>query len=216
MKREKEISIIGGADGPTSIFLAGSFSNAKKPVKERIRNRVYLWKKKRVEKKIHANPHTLKQTVEAAQRKYHAVELPKTTRTYKEQCQSAKEGMIFQNKPELLGELAEIKPPDVWNEHTAKEMLRLADLRSRKAASVSDSEMPMDFHVYIIKIKGGRMELQIDFHWELFGMSYSGDAKAMKKLKKLGRRLYCFYGVSAADMENKSERYRSLVAALSG
>ena len=57
-KSKNAISIIGGADGPTSIFIAGH--SKKQPLKIRIKNSIYRYKRKKVEKTIVANPHLLK------------------------------------------------------------------------------------------------------------------------------------------------------------
>lgn len=54
-KNAISISIIGGADGPTSIFTAGHSKN--QPLKIRIKNSIYRYKRKKVEKTIVANPH---------------------------------------------------------------------------------------------------------------------------------------------------------------
>ena len=56
-KRKSSVSIIGGADGPTSIFIAGK--SDKRPLKVRIKNAIYKCKRKRVEKRIVAGSHTL-------------------------------------------------------------------------------------------------------------------------------------------------------------
>ena len=49
-KSKNAISIIGGADGPTSIFIAGH--SKKQPLKIRIKNSIYRYKRKKVEKTI--------------------------------------------------------------------------------------------------------------------------------------------------------------------
>ena len=56
-KSKNGVSIIGGADGPTSIFIAGH--SEKQPLKVRIKNSIYRYKRKKVEKTIVANPHSL-------------------------------------------------------------------------------------------------------------------------------------------------------------
>ena len=63
-KRKSSVSIIGGADGPTSIFIAGK--SDKRPLKVRIKNVIYKCKRKRVEKRIVAGSHTLNEVVEYA------------------------------------------------------------------------------------------------------------------------------------------------------
>ena len=48
-KSKSGVSIIGGADGPTSIFIAGKIQ--KKSLKVKIRRAIYKHKHKRAEKK---------------------------------------------------------------------------------------------------------------------------------------------------------------------
>jgi len=73
-KNAISISIIGGADGPTSIFTAGH--SKKQPLKIRIKNSIYRYKRKKVEKTIVANPHSLSETVQYAKDKFRFANLP--------------------------------------------------------------------------------------------------------------------------------------------
>ena len=63
-KSKNGVSIIGGADGPTSIFIAGP--SEKQPLKVRIKNSIYRYKRKKVEKTIVANPHSLSETMNSS------------------------------------------------------------------------------------------------------------------------------------------------------
>jgi hypothetical protein len=67
-KSKSEVSIIGGADGPTSIFIAGR--TRKKPLKVRIRNIIYRYRRKIVEKKVVADSHTLDELVQYAMNRF--------------------------------------------------------------------------------------------------------------------------------------------------
>ena len=153
-KSKNAISIIGGANGPTSIFIAGH--SKEQPLKIRIKNSIYRYKRKKVEKTIVANPHSLSETV--------------------------------QYEPELLGEMI---------------------------AEMPDSIIPMDFHLYKIRIDDDFLEMEIDYTWNIFGMSYSGNKAVMKKFKKISRDLYSYYGVTEEDIKNRTKRYSSLVTNLS-
>lgn len=72
MKKELQnaeaIAIIGGADGPTSIFTAGG----KRNLKVRIKNYLYKNKRKKNEKEIVANAHTLEEMLQYAENTYSA------------------------------------------------------------------------------------------------------------------------------------------------
>ena len=185
-KSKNAISIIGGADGPTSIFIAGH--SKKQPLKIRIKNSIYRYKRKKVEKTIVANSHSLSETVQYAKDKYELTETAPTDREYIEQIKCLKESLILQYEPELLGEMI---------------------------AEMPDSIIPMDFHLYKIRIDDDFLEMEIDYTWNIFGMSYSGNKAVMKKFKKISRDLYSYYGVTEEDIKNKTKRYSSLVTNLS-
>lgn len=152
------IGIIGGADGPTSVYVAGK--KKRIPLKNRIKNKIYRWKRKRAEKKITAGARTLEEVVSYAVEKYNAVE-------------------------------AEI---------------------SRK---MYESQNTMNFHIYEINMRDGRVEIEVDYDKNVFGISYSGSKKSIKRMKKIAKDLYLYYGVSEEDIREKSERYHSLLAILS-
>ena len=102
-KSKNGVSIIGGADGPTSIFIAGP--SEKQPLKVRIKNSIYRYKRIKVEKTIVANPHSLSETVQYAKEKYGLTETAPGNREYIEQIKCLKESLILQHEPELLGEM---------------------------------------------------------------------------------------------------------------
>jgi len=212
-KTSKSVSIIGGADGPTSIFIAGR--NGKRPLKQRIQNYFYQRKRRRIAKRILEGAHTLKEVVAYADKKYGVTEVDFTHYKYVEQRKCLKESLIIKHKPELLGDMKDITRPSVYDEDSVKKMFQQIQDRSERIAKIPDSEMPMDFHIYEIKNEHGLLEMEVDYLWDVFGLSYSGSKKEMKQLKKMAQDLYMYYGVTKEDIEIKSERYSSLVTMLS-
>ena len=212
-KSKSEVSIIGGADGPTSIFIAGR--TRKKPLKVRIRNIIYRYRRKIVEKKVVADSHTLDELVQYAMNTYNLIETNSTERKYIEQQKNLKESLILQHKPEVLGEMKDIPLPDYFNEASVIEYFGKIKTRSEMIAEMPDSIIPMDFHLYKIRIDDDFLEMEIDYTWNIFGMSYSGNKAVMKKFKKISRDLYSYYGVTEEDIKNKTKRYSSLVTNLS-
>ncbi len=206
------ISIIGGADGPTSIFIAGR--TGKRPLKVRIKNWIYCQKRRRIAVKIRPNPHTLKQVTAFMKMEYGAAEVSKESRQYQERKASLREGLIIQNRPELLEGLEEMKRPEVFTKEAMEEMSLRIKRRSEAIARIPDEQFTMDFHVYEIIIEGGRMEIEVDYLWDILGISYSGNKRAMRELKKMGRRLYVYYGVTKEDIRDESKRYSALLTAL--
>ena len=143
-RHAESVAVIGGADGPTSVFVTGK--KTKKTLKHRIKLFIRKCKRNRAEKKITAGTHTADEVVAYAVKKYSAVE--------------------------------------------------------------SDSGC-------IIKTDENCFEIDIDREKELFGVSFSGNKKAMKDFRKIAVDLYLYYGVSEKDIIEKSERYLSLLTVLS-
>ena len=50
------------------------------------------------------------------------------------------------------------------------------------------------------------MEIEVDYTWNIFGISYSGNKSVIKRFKKIARDLYCYYGVSEEDIKNRTKK----------
>ena len=212
-KSKSGVSIIGGADGPTSIFIAGRAQ--KRPLKVRIRSILYRFKRKRAEKKVVAGEHTLDELVQYAKNSYNLIETNSSERKYIEQQNNLKESLILQHKPEVLGEMKDIPKPNIYNEKSIREYLYKIEARREMIAEMPDNVIPMNFHLYEIRIGDDSLEMNIDYIWNILAISYSGNKKVMKQFQKISKDLYIFYGVSENDIKKKTERYLSLVTALS-
>ena len=212
-KSKSGVSIIGGADGPTSIFIAGRAQ--KRPLKVRIRSILYRFKRKIAEKKVVAGEHTLDELVQYAKNSYNLIETNSSERKYIEQQNNLKESLILQHKPEILGEMKDIPKPNIYNEKSIREYLYKIEARREMIAEMPDNVIPMNFHLYEIRIGDDSLEMDIDYIWNIFAISYSGNKKVMKQFQKISKDLYIFYGVSEDDIKKKTERYLSLVTALS-
>lgn len=212
-KSKSGVSIIGGADGSTSIFIAGRAQ--KRPLKVRIRSILYRFKRKIAEKKVVAGEHTLDELVQYAKNSYNLIETNSSERKYIEQQNNLKESLILQHKPEILGEMKDIPKPNIYNEKSIREYLCKIEARREMIAEMPDNVTPMKFHLYEIRIGDDSLEMDIDYIWNIFAISYSGNKKVMKQFQKISKDLYIFYGVSEDDIKKKTERYLSLVTALS-
>ncbi len=212
-KSASAVSIIGGADGPTSVFLAGR--TGKRPLKVRIKKYFYKCKRKQISKRIVPGAHSLEEVISYAKNKYSAVEIDTTQHNYIEQRKSLKESLIITHKPELLGNMKDIPKPTDYTEESVREFFNQLQTRSEMISKIPDEKMLMDFHVYQITLNDGRMEIEIDYKWDIFGISYSGSKKVMKELKKIACDLYLYYGVTEEDIENNTKRYSALLTTLS-
>ena len=87
--------------------------------------------------------------------------------------------------------------------------------RRNRAAEIADDIFPIDFHIYEIKwSENDRMRIGVETVWQVLDGSFSGDKKTRKQLEKLFKRLYLYYGVTAEDIKNETERYKSLLGVL--
>lgn len=212
-KSAGNVSIIGGADGPTSIFIAGKGGKVK--LTTRIRNHFYKIKRDRMKRRITANPHTLEEVVELLKRNYAAVEVSRQSHAYLEQRRALKASLVMRHRPDLLGEVVDLKAPETEDVEAIKAFLKQIEERCRIAEEIADDIFPLDFHIYEIRCPGnGFMRIDMEMVWQVFGGSFSGDKKIMKQLRKLYREICLYYGVTAADIENETERYRQLLAVL--
>ena len=212
-KVASSVSIIGGGDGPTSIFIAGKGGKVK--LTTRIRNYFRIVKRNRIKKKITANPHTLEEVVEWLKREHGAVEVSQQSHSYLEQRNSLKASLIMRHRPDLLGDLMNLEPPDGEDMEALKTFMEQIQERCDRAAEIADDIFPIDFHIYEIKwAENDRMRIGVETIWQVFDVSFSGDKKTRKQLEKLLKRLYLYYGVTVEDIKNETERYKSLLGVL--
>ena len=87
------ISVIGGTDGPTSIFIAGKDSKVR--LATRIQSYFGKIKRNRMKRRITANPHTLEEVVEWLKREYGAVEVSQQSHNYLEQRKGLKTSLVM-------------------------------------------------------------------------------------------------------------------------
>ena len=207
------VSIIGGVDGPTSIFIAGKGGKVK--LTTRIQNYFRKLKRDRVKKRITTNPHTLEEVVELLKREYGAVEVSQQSHNYLEQRKCLKASLVMRHRPDLLGDLINLEPPEGEDVEALKAFCEKIQERRNRAAEIEDDIFPIDFHIYEIKwSENDRMQIGVETVWQVLDGSFSGDKKTMKQLRKLYKKIYWYYGVTAEDIKNETERYKSLLGVL--
>ena len=207
------VSIIGGADGPTSIFIAGKGGKVK--LTTRIQNYLRRLKRNRIKKRITANPHTLEEVVEWLKREHGAVEVSQQSHNYLEQRKCLKASLVMRHRPNLLGELMDLEPPEGEDVEALKAFWEQIQEREKMAAEIADDIFPVDFHIYAIKCpENFMMQIGVETVWQVIDGSFSGDKKTMKQLRKLFKKIYLYYGVTAEDIKNETERYKSLLGVL--
>ncbi len=181
----------------------------------RIQNYFRRIKRNKVKKRITANPHTLEEVVQWLKREYGAVEVSQQSYNYLEQRKCLKASLVMRHRPDLLGELMDLEPPEGEDVEALKAFWGQIQEREKMAAEIADDIFPIDFHIYEVKwSENNRMWIGVETVWQVIDGSFSGDKKTMKQLKKLFREIYLYYGVTSEDIKNETERYKSLLAAL--
>lgn len=212
-KRRKNVVILSGADGPTSIFLAGK--RKRLSLIEWFKDWRNQRKQKKIKKTITVNPHSMEEVVRYAKAKYHAVELTSDARNFMEERRSHKEGLVFLKRPDLLEGLQKVQKPKEYNDKTIARMEQQIEIRSKQIAALPEDELPMDFHLYEIRKGNEEIEMAVDFYWNILNISHQGNRKTWKQGEEIVKDLYRYYSVTRKDVEENSERYKNLVRILS-
>lgn len=213
------VSVIGGANGSTSVFIVGRREkNIFKRFRLYLQNRKYRKKREKVVKSIVPGEHTMEETIEYMKKKYEASQVGVSYPHYEERKMNLQYSRIRRTRPELFRMERKIQEPeDFDDERAVREWQRQIDEQVKDwrkiAQRISDKEFPSDYHMFIIdKGEQGKMEIELDTYAQGIFVSYSGDKKVMEAILK---DIYRFYGVSQADIEHKTNRYKALIAVLS-
>ena len=181
-------------------------------------NRKNRKKHEKAVKLIVSEEHTMEETIEYMKKRYKAFQAGVSYPHYEECRMNFQYSRIRRMRPELFCMEKIIQEPESFDDIGAvREWQRQIDEQDREwrkiAQSISNEEFPSDYHMFIIdKGEQGKMEIELDTYGQGISVSYSGDKKVMDAIVK---DIYRFYGVSQADIEHKTDRYKALVAVLS-
>ena len=215
-KHAAGIGIIGGSDGPTSIFMAG-----KRRFSLRLMRRRRLIA--RIRRRVKPEPHTVEELIAYIEKKYGARRLAEDSISFKEQYRCARAALVMQERPELL-KLPVPEFPSVERKNPDRKALEdyfaRVEARQKEAEAIPDSEVPMDFAIYRIVLKekgkaGGSLEVTTEKLRQTAGVSFSyRNKKQGERAKAISRDIYRYFGFSAQDAQEGSVRFLSFVTAL--
>lgn len=218
-KRARAASIIGGADGPTAIFMIGhKEKNIFRRIRFSLQNRKYKRKRASAAKSIIAAPHTIEEVIHYIVSRYGAVETDSQYPYYQERKRGMRYSLIQRCQPELLGPQKTILPPKDFQDEEAlnlwqEQIEEWHQECQRRVNAISQEVFPTDYHLFLIsKEDKGTMEIEIDTLCPNVSISYSGDQRLMESISK---DIYLYFGVSQEDIDKKSPRYQTLLIALS-
>lgn len=218
---KRAVTKIGGADGPTAIFLCGK----EQSFFERLKSRLRWWKHERQRRMVARLlaetpliPHTIAETLSYIKERYPIEEQnADCCQMYEERRNNLRFSLIQKRQPDLLGEIIPVRPPkDLSDEQEVlrwqQEVRQQSEEMERRAAAVPKEDFPMDYHFYVIdQGENGQLEIEADFIHQELCCSYGGNKE---KLWPILKDIYLYYGISREDTKQKTERYRMLESIL--
>lgn len=206
---------IGGTDGPTSVFILKK--NAKLTLKQRYQKLKYNYKKKRVEKKLTSSSHTFDEVMNYIVNVHGFREADSNAEEVLEEYREMRASYLIRYAPELLGEYAENPTLKSTDEEAVRKFLEQSRQRIQKAMEIPITKFDIDFYKYTKNLGDteDEMHIIIEKKYGHIGGGVSGSKKLLKKFDRIYKDIFRYYGVSKEDIENKSERYKDVVRALS-
>lgn len=212
-KKINAVEIIGGADGPTSVFYAGRHKNILQRMRDSVRRTRYRRKRARVIKKLVANPHSLEEVRTYIVEKYQAKEIGSGDYRYEEPYGNLKSAMVQKHQPELLGKpLEDYRPEDFSDREAVTVFLEKCREYEEIARNISVELFPFDYHLYSISLDDcGEVHVEMDLAHDYLGVGFTGKKKYLEPILK---DIYAYYGVTQRDIEENTERANFLITVL--
>lgn len=214
MKRGNKTYRINGEDGPTSVFILGNTKN--RTLKQRLQKIKYNRKKKRIEKMITGESHhSMKDVLAFAVNECGLAELDRDSVEVREEYEQLRAAFLLQYKPELLGKYAKPLPLESEEPEAVMEYLEKCKEQLQHAMAVPKELFDIDMHKYIKEYSdiNESLDVVIETKYGYIGGGAGGD-KAVKDLNEIMIRLHKYYGVTQEDIDNRTERYKSLIRTL--
>ncbi len=213
-KAADSVSIIGGNDGPTSVFIAGR-SHSKRNLRQNIRRFLYEVRKLWIVRSLKADPHSLEQVAGYIVSELGFTETDRTQPEYATEYFQMRASFIMLYKPELLGDLAEVSAPENHDAESIKLFMERMEQRQKAAENVPPDIFDIDLHIYEKNDGKNYSKIIIEKNYGYIGGSASGVKKGFtKEFDKTFRKVYQYYGVTQKDIDNNTERYTELVKTL--
>lgn len=211
-KSAGSVSIIGGSDGLTSVFLVG---RNKRTIKQRMQKQLFTLRKKWSARWIKPGAHSMDEVISYAKSKYGFRELSKEEEEYIIQYEELRTSFVIMKQPELLGEYASHPVLLSHDEAGIREFQRQLEERKQKVREISEEEFPIDFHVLKKKDETGKMHLYLEGRFGSISGGWSSRGKGKgRKFKRIYRDIYRYFCVTEEDIAKKTERYQDLVRIL--
>ena len=212
-KRANAVSIISGADGPTSVFVVKK--NHNQTLRHKLRRFMYKMKRVYVEKTLKAESHSIDEVIEYIVNTYGFVEI--AADEYIEEYDQMRASFMLQHAPELLGEYAEMPQLESESPEDVQLHLKKIEERVQKATEIPRTVFDIDFHKFKKSYDdiNDNVHILIEKNYAYIGGGTSGNEKVIKEFRRIYKDVYRYYGVTQEDIKMKSARYQDVVRTLS-
>lgn len=213
-KTAQAASIIGGADGPTSVFIVKK--NARLTLRQKLERFKNRRKRVYVERTIRSGSHSLDEVMEYLVTRYGFAEIEKDSAEATEEYRQMRASFLIQYAPELLGEYAVL--PELKSElrEDILSYLNQVEQQMQRAMEVPKEQFDIDFHMFrkIMDDMDSMIDITIEKNYAYIGGAASGSKSMIRKFRKIEKDVYRYYGVTEEDIQKKSRRYQELVQIL--
>lgn len=213
-KSASAVSVIGGADGPTSVFLLKR--DQKLTLRQKMQRIKYNIKRTYVEKTLKSGGHTLDEVMAYLVKVHGFVEQDKDSDEMREEYSRMRASFLIQHAPKLLGEYAILPQLKSESQEDLWDYVRQSEERIQKAMEISSAEFDIDFHKFQISFDdiNDNIHFLIEKRFGYIGGGASGNKKIVKRFQQLDKDIHRYYGVTEEDIKTKSKRYEDVVRAL--
>lgn len=214
-KSASAVSVIGGADGPTSVFLLKK--NTKPTLRQKIQRTKNKIKQFCVGKTLSCESHSLDEVMEYIVNRYGFIEIDKDVEEVTEEYQQMRASFIIQYAPELLEESTAYPKLKSESPEDVEVYIRKSEERMQRAMEIPSAEFDIDFHKFKKSFDdiNDNIHIVIEKKYAYIGGGAGGNKKVIKRFQKIYKDVYRYYGVTKEDKINKSERYKDVVRTLS-
>lgn len=143
-KSASAVSVIGGADGTTSIFLR-KCKTYSKTENSKSKNKI---KRFYVDKTLSCESHSLDEVIEYIVNRYRFAEVDKDAEEFPEEYQQMRASFIIQYAPELLGESTACPKLKSESPKDVEAYIRQSEERMQRAMEIPSTEFDIDFHKF--------------------------------------------------------------------
>ena len=126
--------------------------------------------------------------MELMKREYGAEEVSQQSHNYLEQRKCLKASLVMRHRPDLLGELMDLEPPEGEDVEALKAFWEQVQEREKMAAEIADDIFPVDFYIYAIKCPENCMMQIGEYNCDKRGI---WDVKKAEPNYKYNNRFFC-------------------------